>query len=314
MSGWRSRGGRARAVHTADGERVAADAVVLNPDLPVAYRDLLGRRPPRRSAGCATRRRACCCSPARPRRTRRSRTTTIHFGQAWRRTFDEIIRRRPADARPVAAGDATRPGPTRRWRRPGGTAYYVLVPTPNLDAGIDWAATGPRYRDELVADAGGARVRRVRRRRSRSSSWSRRPDWAASRAGAPARRSRPRTRSPRPGRSGRRRWPAGWTTSSSPAPAPSPGVGVPMVLLSGRLAAERITGRDRGDSGRLAGQAAGRRGQAGPIRRSTMRADRMTSGRPPPGWVDPPTRNSPRTGERFGGRRKAERAPFDEVP
>ena len=34
-------GDRAVAVHTADGERIPCDAVVLNPDLPVAYRDLL---------------------------------------------------------------------------------------------------------------------------------------------------------------------------------------------------------------------------------------------------------------------------------
>ena len=52
---------------TADGERIPADAVVLNPDLPVAYRDLLpGRRRPRR-AGCATRRPAWCCTSARAR-------------------------------------------------------------------------------------------------------------------------------------------------------------------------------------------------------------------------------------------------------
>ena len=37
--------GRARAVHTAAGERVPADVVVLNPDLPIAYRDLLPSEP-----------------------------------------------------------------------------------------------------------------------------------------------------------------------------------------------------------------------------------------------------------------------------
>ena len=42
-----TRGGRATGVVTADGERIPADVVVLNPDLPVAYRDLLpgARRP-----------------------------------------------------------------------------------------------------------------------------------------------------------------------------------------------------------------------------------------------------------------------------
>ena len=37
-------GPRATAVLTSTGERIAADVVVLNPDLPVAQRDLLGRR------------------------------------------------------------------------------------------------------------------------------------------------------------------------------------------------------------------------------------------------------------------------------
>lgn len=38
-------GERATAVITSDGERITADAFVLNPDLPVAYRDLLGQEP-----------------------------------------------------------------------------------------------------------------------------------------------------------------------------------------------------------------------------------------------------------------------------
>ena len=42
-----------------------ADVVVLNPDLPVAYRDLLPPRPDRAVAGCATRRPAWCCTSAR---------------------------------------------------------------------------------------------------------------------------------------------------------------------------------------------------------------------------------------------------------
>ena len=39
-------GGRARAVITAEGDRIECDAVILNPDLPVAWRELLGRTPP----------------------------------------------------------------------------------------------------------------------------------------------------------------------------------------------------------------------------------------------------------------------------
>ena len=39
-----------------------------------------------------------------------------------------------------------------------------------------------------------------------------------------------------------------------------------------------------------------------------------TSGSPPPGCEDPPTRKSPGTGERLAGRRKADRAPLLAVP
>ena len=46
-------GGRARAVHTSDGERIAADVVVVNADLPTAYEELLPEqyRPPGACAG-----------------------------------------------------------------------------------------------------------------------------------------------------------------------------------------------------------------------------------------------------------------------
>ncbi len=67
-------GGRATAVLTADGERIPADVVVLNPDLPVAYRDLLLGEA--RSAGCATRRPAWSCTSDRARGTSGSPTTT----------------------------------------------------------------------------------------------------------------------------------------------------------------------------------------------------------------------------------------------
>ena len=65
---------------------IAADVVVLNPDLPVAWRDLLPESQPRAGCpGCATRRPACCCWPARRCRSRPTQAHhTIHFGQAWR--------------------------------------------------------------------------------------------------------------------------------------------------------------------------------------------------------------------------------------
>jgi len=54
--------------------------------------------------------------------------------------------------------------------------------------------------------------------------------------------------------------------------------------------------------------------QAGPTSPATIAADSPTSGMPPPGCEDPPTRNSPGTGDRFAGRRNAARAPLLLVP
>ena len=61
------------------------------------------------------------------------------------------------------------------------------------------------------------------------------------------------------------------------------------------------------------GQALGA-GHAGPTSPATIWADSVTSGSPPPGCEEPPTRNSPGTGERLAGRRNAADGPFEEVP
>jgi phytoene desaturase len=235
--------GRARAVLTTGGERVEADAVVLNPDLPVAYRHLL---PP----------------DAAPRRLARQRYSpscvvlhvgstasyskiahhNIHFGRAWRRTFDEIIRDGQLMSDPsLLVTNPSRADPT--LAPPGRQAYYVLAPTPNLTAGIDWASTGPRYRDEIVAVleargytgfGAGVEVERLVTP----------ADWAASglAAGAPfaAAHTLRQTGPFRPPTLAR-----GLENVVFAGSGTQPGVGVPMVLLSGRLAAERITGRDR---------------------------------------------------------------------
>ena len=57
-----------------------------------------------------------------------------------------------------------------------------------------------------------------------------------------------------------------------------------------------------------------RDGQAGPTRSATIFADSATIGSPPPGCADPPTRNSPGTGERLAGRSSAASSPCDAVP
>jgi phytoene desaturase len=236
-------GGRARAVITTGGERVEADVVVLNPDLPTAYRQLLpAAAAPRRlrhlrySPSCVVLHAGSTAAYTR------AAHHNIHFGRSWRRTFIELIRDGQLMSDPsVLVTNPSRSDPT--LAPPGRHSYYVLAPTPNLTAGIDWASTGPRYRDELVATleargyvgfGAGIEVERLVTP----------ADWAASglTAGAPfaAAHTLWQTGPFRPRTLARGLRNVVFTGSGT-----QPGVGVPMVLLSGRLAAERVTGRDR---------------------------------------------------------------------
>ena len=103
----------------------------------------------------------------RARRATYTRTAhhNIHFGQAWRGTFDEIIDAGRLMSRPVVPGDEPDRGPTRRSRRPASRSTTCCsrrrTSTRRHRLG---APTGPRYRDEVVRDARGARLRRLRRR------------------------------------------------------------------------------------------------------------------------------------------------------
>ena len=83
-------GARASAVLTADGERVPADVVVLNPDLPVAYRDLLGIEPwnvrrLRHSPSCLLLLFGSTAAYAG------AAHHNLHFGRSWRTVFRELI-------------------------------------------------------------------------------------------------------------------------------------------------------------------------------------------------------------------------------
>ena len=236
--------GRATGVVTADGERIPADVVVLNPDLPVAYRDLLGQEPwsvsrLRYSPSCFL---LLAGSSAHYSQTAHH---NIHFGHSWKGVFTDLIDRRRLMSDPsLLVTNPTRTDPT--LAPAGKQSYYVLFPTPNLDADLDWATVGPRYRDEVVRvleDRGyvgfgdGIEVEHVTTP----------ADWAARgmERGAPfaAAHSFGQTGPFRPGNL----WGENVVFTGS---GTQPGVGVPMVLISGRLAAERITGPDPGYSSR----------------------------------------------------------------
>ncbi|WP_069741589.1 phytoene desaturase [Streptomyces sp. EN23] len=232
-------GDRVTAVVT-DQERIACDAVILTPDLPVSYR-LLGR------------------SPHRPLPLRHSPSAvilhagtdrtwpdlahhTLSFGAAWKNTFHELTRsgKLMSDpslliTRPTASDPSLAP--------PGKHLHYVLAPCPNTEVGPgvrEWRELGPRYRDELLAE--------LERREMPGLGTAIEEeglvtpiDWTAQghAAGTPfaVAHTFPQTGPFRP-----RNLVRGTVNAVLAGCGTTPGVGVPTVLISGKLAAQRITG------------------------------------------------------------------------
>ncbi len=229
-------GDRATAVITSDGERIAADVVVLNPDVPVAFRDLLGIEPwsirrLKYSPSCFL---FLAGSSAHYESIAHH---NIHFGRAWRGVFDDIIKDRKLMSDPSLF--VTNPTYSDRSLAPAGREiYYVLLPTPNLDADIDWKVHAPRYRDELcqLLEARGYRdfsANIVVENVTTPLDWQHR----GMERGAPFASAHTflQTGPFRPSNL----WGQNIVFTGS---GTRPGVGVPMVLVSGKLAAERIVG------------------------------------------------------------------------
>ncbi|MDQ2811103.1 MAG: phytoene desaturase family protein [Actinomycetota bacterium] len=227
-------GSRAVAVRTKDGERISADVVVLNPDLPIAYRDLL-HRPLRRRLHYSP---SCVVLHLGSAKAYDGLAHhNVFFGTAWEDAFDDIIRRGQVMSDPSLL--VTNPTHTDPELAPAGrSAYYLLAPVPNLEAGIDWRRSGQAYADELLEvlaargypGLGDAEVRDLVTP----------ADWADAgmAAGTPFasahtfRQSGPL----RPGNLA-----PGLENVVFVGSGTQPGVGIPMVLVSARLAVERIT-------------------------------------------------------------------------
>lgn len=231
-------GERVNAVITAEGDRIACDAVVLTTELPLTY-DLLGRRPRRplklRAAPSAVVMHVGCRALQPP-----PAHHTILFGDAWDQTFTDIIR----DGRLMRDPSllVTRPTASDPGLAPAGRdLLYVLAPAPNLDRGrVDWANTAGPYAQTML-EAVEQRLLPDLRDDAEVLHVDTPADWARAgmAAGTPFALAHTfaQTGPFRPANLVR-----GIDNAVLAGSSTTPGVGVPTTLISGRLAADRITG------------------------------------------------------------------------
>ncbi len=230
-------GSRATAVRTADGHRVPADAVVLTTELPDTYR-LLGRTPRRllrlRPAPSAVVAQVGC-----PAVGDGIGHHSIVFGDAWKQTFRDIIEDGHVMGDPSLL--VTRPTATDpSLAPPGRDLLYVLAPAPNTDIGkVNWDATSPAYVEHMLGTVG-ARLPALSDDMEVLSVVTP-ADWGRQgmAAGTPFALAHTfgQTGPFRPANTVR-----GVDNVVLAGSSTVPGVGVPTAVMSGRLAADRITG------------------------------------------------------------------------
>lgn len=227
--------GPVTGVRLDSGELVRADAVVCNVDLPVAYRTLVPETPPPRRLRRAEYSPSCALwlAGVRGEPPAEAAHHNIHFGD-YRSAFSALIgdgRLQPDPSLLVTVQNHTDPS----LAPDGCTALYALEPVPNLDGHVDWTFARGEVRDRLIARlaAHGYPTDPVVDRFLDPTDW----EAQGMERGAPFALSHRflQTGPFRPANVDSRVPGLVFVGSGT-----VPGVGVPIVLLSGRLAAERV--------------------------------------------------------------------------
>lgn len=223
-------------VEVGGSERVVADAVVCNADLPVAYRTLLGGVDAPRVARRGKYAPSCLLWVAGVRGAPPdgAEVHNLHFGGQWLDAFKAVIKRGVRISDPslrVTMQSIGDPGSAPD----GCSTVYAFEPVPNLDGNVNWTRDGERLADDLKRRIGqlGYPTDVVVERVFDPLDWEsmgleRGTPFSLSHTLLQSGPFRPRNTDPRvPG--------LVFVGSST-----VPGVGVPMVLISGRLAAQRV--------------------------------------------------------------------------
>jgi len=237
-------GARITAVRTADGERLPCDAVVLTTEPHISYA-LLGRTP-RRPVRLRAAPSAAIIHVGAPAGSDIGHHT-ISFGGAWQETFDELVGRGRTMSDPSLL--ITRPTATDpTLAPPGRDLLSILAPVPNLTPrrgapALNWDADGDRYLREVLTVAAERVVPGLADSAHLLATLTP-ADWARAdmTAGTPFSYAHnlAQTGPFRPNN-----FPRSVDNAVLAGSGTTPGVGVPTALISGRLAADRITGLAR---------------------------------------------------------------------
>ena len=228
--------GAVTGVELTDGQRVAADVVVCNADLAVAYNTLLGGVDAPRAARRGMYAPSCLLWVAGVRGGPPAGAAhhNIHFGQAWDASFRALFKHGKPMVDPsllVTMHSIDDPA----LAPPGHSTLYALEPVPNLDGKVDWAKDADRmlkrlrdrvaglgYPDDVVTETMFDPLDWERLGHARGT------PFALAHTFGQTGPFRPNNLD--------KRVPGLFFVGSSTVP----GVGVPMVLISGRLAALRV--------------------------------------------------------------------------
>jgi phytoene desaturase len=232
----RNSAGRVRGVRLTDGTDLPADAVVVNTDMAVAYRSLLpdlstpsSLRRVRYSPSAFVWRAGVRGSPPAE-----AAHHNIHFGTQWQESFRTLLKRRRRLPDPTVLVSV--PSRNESGLAPADSSLlHVVEPVPNLTGRVNWTTERHRARDRLVrlVDEWGYPTDVVVEDQMDPTDWAQQ----GMAMGTPFSIAHTLFQSGpfRPPNVDRRMPGLVFVGSST-----VPGVGVPMVLISGRLAAQRV--------------------------------------------------------------------------